>query len=161
MPRDLFFARTVLIQNPAQAINFKFPAMASPRLVIFLILVVDKPPKIGHAGYPVFQKGQQLWSNHDVKLCAMNGKYLHRKNGLVSSSPWRKEKWAGCIQPMEKRKTGWLHPAHGEKKNGLVTSSPWRKRKTDWLHPAHGAKDHREKETWTGLKCVYLSQSMM
>jgi hypothetical protein len=41
----------------------------------------------GHAGYPVFQKGQQLWSNHDVKLCAINRIYLHRKNGLVSSSP--------------------------------------------------------------------------
>ena len=114
----------------------------------------------GHAGYPVFQKGQQLWSNHDVKLCAMIQRYLHRKNGLVSSSPWRKEKWAGFIQPTEKRKMG-------------------------WLHPAHGAKDHREKETWTGFekrrkgsrskgdirtgnklreftgKCVYLSQSMV
>jgi hypothetical protein len=65
---------------------------------------------------------------------------------------------------MEKRKTGWLHPAHGEKKNGLVASSPWRKekragyiqpmekRKMGWLHPAHGAKDHREKETWTGFE---------
>jgi len=30
---------------------------------------------------------------------------------------------------MEKRKTGWFHPAHGEKKNGLVSSSPWRKEK--------------------------------
>ena len=59
----------------------------------------------------------------------------------------------------------WLHPAHGEKekragyiqpmekkKNGLLASSPWRKRKTGWLHPAHGAKDHREKETWTGFE---------
>ncbi len=66
---------------------------------------------------------------------------------------------------MEKRKTGWLHPAHeekknglvatmGKKKNGLVVSSPWRKRKMGWLHPAHGAKDHREKEleTWTGFE---------
>jgi hypothetical protein len=47
------------------------------------------------------------------------------------------------------------------------------KRKTGWLHPAHGAKDHREKkhglvsrkeerraEEFTG-KCVYLSQSMV
>jgi hypothetical protein len=38
------------------------------------------------------------------------------------------KKWTGFIQPMEKRKTGWLHPAHGEK------------------------KDHREKETWTGFE---------
>ncbi len=30
---------------------------------------------------------------------------------------------------MEKRKIGWLHPAHGEKKNRLVTSSVWRKEK--------------------------------
>ena len=52
-----------------------------------------------------------------------------KKNGLVSSSPWRKEKRAGYIQPMEKRKTGWLHPAHGEKKNRLVASSPQRKEK--------------------------------
>jgi hypothetical protein len=44
LPRDLFFARTVLFQNPAQAINFKFPAMASPRLVIFLILVRIRLP---------------------------------------------------------------------------------------------------------------------
>ena len=44
MPRDLFFAQTVLIQNPAQAINFKFPAMASPRQVIFLILVRIRLP---------------------------------------------------------------------------------------------------------------------
>jgi hypothetical protein len=29
------------------------------------------------------------------------------------------------IQPMGKRKAGWLHPAHGEKKSGLVASSPW------------------------------------
>ncbi len=34
-----FFAGTVLIQNPAQAINFKFPAMESPSQVIFLMLV--------------------------------------------------------------------------------------------------------------------------
>ena len=34
-----FFCRTVLIQSPAQANNFKFPAMASPRRVFFLILV--------------------------------------------------------------------------------------------------------------------------
>ena len=39
LPRVLFFALIVLIQNPAQAINFEFPAMASPRQVIFLILV--------------------------------------------------------------------------------------------------------------------------
>ncbi len=38
-----------------------------------------------------------------------------KKNGLVASSPWRKEKWADCIKPMEKRIMGWLHPAHGEK----------------------------------------------
>jgi hypothetical protein len=53
------------------------------------------------------------------------------------------------IQPMGKRKAGWLHPAHGEKKSGLVASSPWGKekragciqpmgkRKAGWLHPAH------------------------
>ena len=41
-----------------------------------------------------------------------------------ASSPWGKEKRAGCIQPMGKRKAGWLHPAHGEKKSGLVASSP-------------------------------------
>ena len=34
-----FFARTVLIQNLAQAINFEFPAMESPLQFIFLILV--------------------------------------------------------------------------------------------------------------------------
>ncbi len=34
-----FFARTVLIQNPARAINFRFPAMALPHQIIFLNLV--------------------------------------------------------------------------------------------------------------------------
>ena len=44
MPRVLFFARTVFIQNPAQAINFEFPAMASPSQVIFLMLVCIRLP---------------------------------------------------------------------------------------------------------------------
>jgi len=87
----------------------------------------------------VFQKGQQLWSNHDVKLCAMNRKYLHRKNGLVSSSPWRKEKRAGYIQPMEKRELKTIE----KKKHGLVSR-----------------KEERRAEEFTG-KCVYLSQSMV
>ena len=33
-----------------------------------------------------------------------------KKNGLVASRPWRKEKWTGCIQTIEKRKM--------ERKNG-------------------------------------------
>ena len=36
---SFFFCRTILIQSLAQANNFKFPAMASPRRDIFLILV--------------------------------------------------------------------------------------------------------------------------
>ena len=40
-----------------------------------------------------------------------------------------KSRWTGFIQPMEKRKMSWLHPAHREKKNELVASSPWRKEK--------------------------------
>jgi hypothetical protein len=83
------------------------------------------------------------------------------------------KKWTGFIQPMEKRKTGWLHPAHGEKKNGLVTSSPWRKEKrAGYIQPMelktiekkkHGLvsrKEERRAEEFTG-KCVYLSQSMV
>ncbi len=42
LPSVLSFARTVLIQNPAQAI--KFPAMASPRKVISLILLRIRLP---------------------------------------------------------------------------------------------------------------------
>ncbi len=44
LPRVLFFARTVLTQNQAQAINFKFPAMASPSQGIFLILMHIRLP---------------------------------------------------------------------------------------------------------------------
>lgn len=40
----VFFCRMVLTQNPAQANNFIFPAMASPRQVIFLILVRIRLP---------------------------------------------------------------------------------------------------------------------
>ena len=86
---------------------------------------------------------------------------------------------------MRKRKTGWLHPAHGEKKNGLVTSSPWRKenrlvasspqRKEKWAgsiqpmelktiekkkHGLVSRKEERRAEEFTG-KCVYLSQLMV
>ncbi len=39
-----FFPLKCLIQNPAQAINFKFPAMSSPRHVIFSILVRIRLP---------------------------------------------------------------------------------------------------------------------
>jgi hypothetical protein len=64
-----------------------------------------------------------------------------------------KEKQAGFIQPMGKRKAGWFHPAHGEKKSGLVSSSPWGKEKragfiqpmgkgkAGWFLPAHVATD--------------------
>jgi hypothetical protein len=75
---------------------------------------------------------------------------------------------------MEKRKTAWFHPAHGEKKNGLVSSSPWRKEKrAGFIQPMekrktiktkkHGLvsrKEERRAEEFTG-KCVYLSQSMV
>ena len=41
---SFFFWRKVLIQNPAHANNFIFPAMASPRQVVFLILVRIRLP---------------------------------------------------------------------------------------------------------------------
>ena len=52
-----------------------------------------------------------------------------KKNGLVASNPWRKEKWAGCIQPMEKKKHGEVASSPGpmelktieKKKHGLVS----------------------------------------
>ena len=59
-----------------------------------------------------------------------------KKNGLVASSPQRKEKWAGSIQPMELKTIE-------KKKHGLVSR-----------------KEERRAEEFTG-KCVYLSQSMV
>ena len=88
-----------------------------------------------------------------------------KKNGLVASRPWRKEKWTGCIQTMEKRKMDWLHPDHKEKKNGLASSRPWRKeiwtgfiltkekRKMDWLYP-----DHRDLRNINSMR---LAQSVV
>jgi hypothetical protein len=72
-----------------------------------------------------------------------------KKNGLVTSSPWRKEKRAGYIQPMEKRekRAGYIQPMElktiEKKKHGLVSR-----------------KEERRAEEFTG-KCVYLSQSMV
>jgi hypothetical protein len=66
--------------------------------------VDDKPPQKDMQVLLCFKKGQQLWSNHDVKFCGHEDKYLDRK-------------------------MSWFHPAHGEKKNELVASSPWRKEK--------------------------------
>ncbi len=34
----------------------------------------------------------------------------------------KKENWTGCIQPIGKRKTNWVHPAHRETKTGQVAS---------------------------------------
>jgi hypothetical protein len=61
-----------------------------------------------------------------------------KKNELVASSPWRKEKRADCIQPTEKRKMGWLYPAHGEKEKWVGCIQPMelqtiKKRKMDWF----------------------------
>jgi hypothetical protein len=81
--------------------------------------------------FPVFQKGQQLWSNHDVKLCGHESKIL--------------------AQEMD-----WFHPAHGEKKNGLVASRPWRKEKTALSSHLFNSRAH----TFAGARaCTWPSQS--
>ena len=62
----LFFIPKVLIQSPAQANNFKFPAMASPRRVIFLILVrICLPAHERASGWP--QSGGS--HNSDAEIC--------------------------------------------------------------------------------------------
>jgi len=84
-----------------------------------------------------------------------------KRNGLVASSPWRKEKRAGCIQPMEKRKTGWLHPAHGEKEKWAGCIQPMELKTIEKKkHGLVSRKEERRAEEFTG-KCVYLSQSMV
>ena len=61
-----FFVPKVLIQSPAQANNFKFPAMASPRRVIFLILVrICLPAHERASGWP--QSGGS--HNSDAEIC--------------------------------------------------------------------------------------------
>ncbi len=94
------------------------------------------------------------------KMSWLHPAHGEKKNGLIASSPLRKEKWAGCIQPMEK------------KKNGLVASSPWNyrpSRKERWT----GFKKRRKRSRSIGdirtgkklrgftWKCVYLSQSLV
>ena len=49
----VFFLCKVLIQNPAHANNFIFPAMASPRQLVFLILVrICLPAHERASGWP-------------------------------------------------------------------------------------------------------------
>ena len=66
---SFFFCRKVLIQNPARANNFLFPAMASPRHLVFLILVRIRLPAHERAsGWP--QTWAQSGRSHisDFKL---------------------------------------------------------------------------------------------
>ena len=74
------FCRKILIQSPAQANNFKIPAMASPRRAIFLILVrICLPAHERASGWP--QSGGS--HNSDAEIwhsgpCCMHpsGKHL-------------------------------------------------------------------------------------
>ena len=79
----VFFCRTILIQSPAQANNFKFPAMASPRRVIFLILVrICLPAHERASGWP--QSGGS--HNSDAEICRSSAKWgvhiVHIENQL-------------------------------------------------------------------------------
>ena len=58
------------------------------------------------------------------------------------------KKWTGFIQPLEKRKMSWLHPAHGEKKNGLVASRSLRERKKDYNGVPAFTEPLHEKNTY-------------
>ena len=61
-----FLDPKVLIQSPAQANNFKFPAMASPRRVIFLILVcICLPAHERASGWPQSRSSH----NSDAEIC--------------------------------------------------------------------------------------------
>ena len=60
---------------------------------------------------------------------------------------------------MEKRKTGWLHPAHGEKKNGKETWTGFEKRRKE-SRSIGDIRTGKKQLEFTG-KCVYLSQSMV
>ena len=59
-----------------------------------------------------------------------------KENGLVTSSPWRKEKRAGYIQPMEKRekRAGYIQPMElktiEKKKHGLVSRKEVRRKES-------------------------------
>ena len=69
-----FFVPKVLIQSPAQANNFKFPAMASPRRVIFLILVrICLPAHERASGWP--QSGGS--HNSDAEICRSGPCCMH------------------------------------------------------------------------------------